>query len=83
MRICKLNTTSQIWGSGMTDAQGNYGSTPSSSTTTIAGWTCTEQKNPDGSYTRTCVDDGKPSAPEPDGAPCTTDAVTGDQTCFA
>ena len=33
MRICKLDTTSQIWGSGITDAQGNYGSTPSTPNT--------------------------------------------------
>lgn len=80
MRICKLDRTSQIWGSGVTDAQGNYGSTPSPDTTTIAGWDCTNTINPDGSLTRACTDDGKPAK---DPAPCQTDDVTGDQTCFA
>lgn len=32
MRICKLDTTSQIWGSGVTDMQGNLNSAPTPST---------------------------------------------------
>ena len=80
MRICKLDTTSQIWGSGITDAQGNYGGT-----TTVAAYECSFTLDEKGKITgRVCADDGRPAtAPAPDPAPCTVDAVTGDTTCFA
>ena len=83
MRICKLDTTSQIWGSGITDAQGNYGGTPSEqylvSTFTISPLapsgpiqTTTIHATPHGYESRTV---SEPSAPSTCGAGCCADGT--------
>lgn len=59
MRICKLDTTSQIWGSGVTDAQGNLNSAPVPSTPANSQPTFSISPSTPSSTTST----GAPSAP--------------------